>query len=45
MHAAKENGFSSVKEMLHIKGPDGLVAELLKDTSTHPNKRTCSSKV
>lgn len=46
MHAAKATGFSSVMEMLHTKGPDGLgVVEILKDTCTHLKKAAVSSKV
>eukprot|EP00268_Persea_americana_P030574 TRINITY_DN29595_c0_g1_i5.p1 TRINITY_DN29595_c0_g1~~TRINITY_DN29595_c0_g1_i5.p1 ORF type:complete len:465 (-),score=96.49 TRINITY_DN29595_c0_g1_i5:296-1669(-) len=46
VHAAKATGFSSVMEMLHTKGPDGLgVVEILKDTCTHLNKTIVSSKV
>ncbi|KAJ8631007.1 hypothetical protein MRB53_024330 [Persea americana] len=45
VHAAKATGFSSVMEMLHTKGPDGLgVVEILKDTCTHLNKTIVSSK-
>ncbi|XP_010265236.1 PREDICTED: uncharacterized protein LOC104603026 [Nelumbo nucifera] len=46
VHTAKATGFSSVSEMLHVKGPENVGAEkILKNVVSSPKKQDASNKV